>query len=147
MLEDRTTRLLTRWIPVVVIINLTVALATYFLNWPDGPAYVLLAITVIATIAAAILYLGSVRGVRSVEKLGFDRMRDAYAYEVMARGVRPVAIMLILGVFAVVILTRMSDTASGLLAFFSLPLAGIYQAMTTRYPADRLCQLSAHSCR
>ncbi|WP_294122544.1 hypothetical protein [Sphingomonas sp.] len=137
MLEDRTTRLLARWIPVAVLANLSVALVAYFLHWPDAPVYLLMALTVAATIIAAIAFLGSVRGVRSSEALGFKRMRDALSYEISSRGIRPTAILLMISVVAVSLFCRLTDTASGLLAFFSFPLAGIYQAVTTRYPADR----------
>lgn len=117
--------------------NLLVALAAYYLDWPDGPVYLLLAFTVVATIVAAVLFLGSVRGVRSTEALGFQRLRDALIYEATARGVRPAALLLMFAVVVVAIITRLTETASGLLAFFSFPLAGIFQAVTTRYPADR----------
>lgn len=137
MLEDRTTKLLTRLIPIFVTGNLLVALAAYYLDWPDGPVYLLLALTVVTTIVAAILFLGSVGGVRSTEALGFERLRDGVAYEATGRGVRGAALLLMFAVVIVAVSTQLSETASGLLAFFSLPLAGIFQAVTTRYPADR----------
>ena len=137
MLEDRTTKWLGRWLPIFVNANLSIALAAYYFDWPESPIYLLLALTLLATIVAAILFLGSVRGVRSEEDLGFQRFRDALAYRATSRGVRPTAVLLLFAVVLVAIITRLNETASGLLAVSTFPLAGLFQAVTTRYPADR----------
>jgi carbon starvation protein CstA len=135
--EDRTTKLLRRWIPVVVLINLAVGLAAFIFGWPSAPVYVLLALTLVATVIAAVLFLSSVRGIRSAEGLGFTRLRDAFAYETSTKGLRLAGILLTLAVFAVTLYVRMTETPSGLLTFFTIPLAAIYLALTRRYPADQ----------
>jgi len=136
MLEDGITRMLERWIPIAVFANLLAALAASFFHWPDGPVYVLLGVTVLASIVAAVSFIGSVRGVRSAEDLGFRRRRDWHSYYMSYRGVRPLVKVLILAAFGVFLLAGMG-TPPSMLAFFSLPLVGIFQAVTRVYPVDR----------
>ena len=135
MLEDRTTRLLKRWIPVVVLVNLSVAAAAFKLHWPATPIYVMLALTIAGSIVAAVLYLGSVRGVQSAQALGFRRTRDAAFYGMSGRTTSFTPIFLF-AASAVVWAYAGASTAPAILAFFTIPLIGIYQAATARYPVD-----------
>ncbi len=120
-----------------MLVNLAAALLGAHFDWPDWLLYTLLAVTVLATIAAAILYLGSARGVRSAKDEGFERNRDAISYVVFWRGLRPSAILLGWATFAVSLFTGWSESPSGLLAFLTAPLAMIYGAATRKYPADQ----------
>ena len=120
-----------------MLANLAAALLGEHFKWSSWVLYTLLTLTVLLTIAAAILYLGSARGIRSVHAEGFNRNRDAIFYGLFWKGVRPSAIFLAWATFAVSLFTGWTDTLSGLLAFLTAPLAMIYGAATTKYPADR----------
>lgn len=135
MVEDRTTRFLTQWIPIAVVGNLSVAMAAFKFGWPDVPIYVLIGLTLAATITGAVFYLGSVRGVRSIEAAGFARKRDFFLAYMFGHGSRVAVVVLSFASIGVTFITG-SENASGWLAFSTFLLVGLYRAVTTNYPAD-----------
>ena len=119
----------------MVLADLTIAVAAFKLDWPDAPIYLLLALTIAASIASAIFYMGSVRGVRSAEALGFNRLRDAYVYQLSGSATSKPVIAL-LAAASIVWAYAGGSTAPALLALFNIPLIGIYRSVTAKYPAD-----------
>ena len=135
--NDRVATLLKRWIPVGVLGDLTIALATFVFDWSPVPVYLLLALTVVATIIATVLFLITKRGMSTAQNLGFKRSRDAFAYQMLYRGISPPSFLLTFGSFAVCIYCSGGNSASGVLALATLPLIGLNQALTRKYPAGK----------
>lgn len=96
----------------------------------------MLGITLVVTVIAGIAYLGSIRGIQSVQDSGFRNYNSWLLYSLNGRGVRASGFALPIATLIVAIYTGFVGTPSGKLAFFTFPLAGIYQALTRRYPAD-----------
>ena len=136
MIEDRITTFLRRYIPVAVVCDLLIALTAFRFAWPATLPYSALAVTMALTIAAGIAYMGSARGMRSTEGLGFSGLRSAFAYQVSGRATSKRFVLLSAAVALVWVHTGTS-TPSAVLAFFTFPMLGIYNSVTARYPADK----------
>ena len=135
------TNRLCAWLPLLGLINLSIALGAYWVNDADNIAlYILAGATMLAGIPILIRWQFGKRGLRSVKDLGFVRNRDAWFYAAYSmRGYQWKPTAVVLAAFGTMMLTGLASkppTASALLAFATAWAVGAVAHFTRRWPGD-----------
>jgi len=138
--EDRIRNSFANWTPEVIIVDLVLALAAFWLPLGvDWLLYVVAGSTFFVALLVIMFHVSSSRAARSTEQLGFGSEAESLSYHLREKGFTRMAYVLGTAATIVTVIAGWSpaNMASATLALSATCLAIGYAYMTRVWPADR----------